>query len=68
MYAIRSYYVESPKEAITNGKIKLIIEATEAYILEKNILEEVRFDVITLIPDNLEWKIEHIEEAFHPTL
>lgn len=59
---------ENPKEAITNGKIKFIVEATEAYINETDIDNEVRFDVVTLIPDGENWTIEHIDEAFHPSL
>lgn len=59
---------EHPKEAITKGKINYIVEATEAYIYEKDIENEIRFDVITLIPNDDDWIIEHIEEAFHPTL
>ncbi len=59
---------ESPKEAITASKIRFIVEATEAYINENDIKEEVRFDVVTLIPEKNGWKIEHIEEAFHPIL
>ncbi|WP_439183150.1 YraN family protein [Carboxylicivirga taeanensis] len=59
---------EHPKEAITNGKIRYIVEATEAYINETDLENEVRFDVVTLIPNGNDWAIEHIEEAFHPTL
>nr|WP_319399975.1 YraN family protein [uncultured Carboxylicivirga sp.] len=59
---------EHPKEAITPSKIRFIVEATEAYVIEKNIQEEIRFDVITIIPEDGEWKVEHIREAFHPTL
>ncbi|MBR8537134.1 YraN family protein [Carboxylicivirga sediminis] len=59
---------ENPKEAITNSKIRFIVEATEAYINETGIDNEVRFDVVTLIPNGEEWDIEHIEEAFHPGL
>jgi len=59
---------ENPKEAITNGKIRFIVEATEAYINEMDIENEVRFDVVTLIPNGQDWMIEHIDEAFHPSL
>ena len=59
---------ENPKEAITNGKIRFIVEASEAYINETNIENEVRFDVVTLIPKGKDWIIEHIDEAFHPSL
>ena len=59
---------EHPKEAITVSKIRFLVEATEAYIMQNDIQEEVRFDVVTLIPQNGGWKIEHIKEAFYPTL
>ncbi|MBS2098189.1 YraN family protein [Carboxylicivirga linearis] len=59
---------EHPKEAITNSKIRFIVEATEAYVIEKDINNEVRFDVVTVMPVDGEWKVEHIKEAFHPTL
>lgn len=59
---------EHPKETITDSKIRFIVEATEAYINEKDIDEEVRFDVVTVMPDGDDWDIEHIEEAFHPLL
>ncbi|WP_430816735.1 YraN family protein [Carboxylicivirga sp. RSCT41] len=59
---------EHPKEAITKTKINAIVDATEAYIYQTNTLNEVRFDVVTLIPKGDDWIIEHIEEAFHPGL
>jgi len=59
---------EHPKETITDSKIRFIVEATEAYIIEKDIEDEVRFDVVTVMPRGDDWEIEHIEEAFHPLL
>ena len=57
---------EHPQEAITNAKIRFLVDATEAYIMEMDIDLEVRFDVISVIPERGTWKIEHIEEAFYP--
>ncbi|TAJ13559.1 endonuclease [Marinilabiliaceae bacterium JC017] len=59
---------ENPKDSITNAKIRFLVDATEAYIIGNDVELEVRFDVITLIPRGKGWKIEHIEEAFHPQL
>ncbi len=59
---------EHPKEAITSSKIRFIVEAAEAYVMQYDIHEEVRFDVVTLIPDKDNWHIEHIKEAFPPAL
>lgn len=60
---------EHPLDAITNSKIRFMVNATEAYILKHNIDKEVRFDVISTIPKkNMDWEIEHIEDAFHAPL
>ena len=60
---------EHPLEAITNSKIRFMVNATEAYILKHDIDKEVRFDVISTIPKkNMDWEIEHIEDAFHAPL
>ena len=40
---------EHPSEAITDIKIKRVVEAADAYILEKDLNLETRFDVITVI-------------------
>ena len=57
----------SPLDAISNNKIKLIIGAAEAYIMQEEIDLETRFDVIAVIGNN-EAQIEHIEDAFYPEL
>ncbi|WP_068475590.1 YraN family protein [Saccharicrinis aurantiacus] len=59
---------EHPSEAINNSKIKFLVDATEAFIEERDIDKEIRFDIISVIPENGEWKIEHIEEAFYPPM
>ncbi|NPA38125.1 MAG: YraN family protein [Chlorobi bacterium] len=57
---------ESPKEAVTNKKIRNIIDAAEEYILLNDVMMETRFDIVTLIPHQDRWEIEHIKEAFYP--
>jgi putative endonuclease len=59
---------EHPSEAVTNGKIKRIVEAAEAYILGKDIDLETRFDVITVIFFGQNHELEHFEDAFYPTM
>ncbi|UMQ40660.1 YraN family protein [Chryseobacterium sp. Y16C] len=54
-----------PQEAVTKAKIKLIVSAANHYLEEFNKNQEVRFDIISVLPDgkgNL--NIEHIENAF----
>ena len=59
---------EHPAEAITNSKIKFLVDATEAYIEATEIDKDIRFDVISVISENGKWKVEHIEEAFYPPI
>ncbi len=56
---------EHPKDAITNSKIRFMVNASEAYVIKYDIDKEVRFDVISTIRKGTDWQIEHIEEAFH---
>lgn len=54
-----------PQEAVNKRKIKLIVSAANHYLEEFNKTQEVRFDIISVLPDekgNL--IIEHIVDAF----
>ncbi|MFN8211236.1 MAG: YraN family protein [Bacteroidales bacterium] len=57
-----------PGDLVPREKQRYMIFAAEGYIKRYNINKESRFDVITIIsgPDLPE--IEHIENAFYPTL
>ncbi len=57
---------ENPKEAVTLNKQKHLIRAAEAYILEKNIEKECRFDIVSVLIQGAKVEIEHIEDAFYP--
>ena len=57
-----------PEEAVTLRKIKNIIQATDAYIRMFDIPFDIRFDIITLVGENEDFQIEHIEDAFLPPL
>jgi putative endonuclease len=59
---------EHPSEAVTNTKIKRIVEATEAYIFHKDMERETRFDVITVIFIGQKFELEHFKDAFYPTM
>lgn len=54
-----------PQEAVTKGKIKSIVTAANHFMEEFNKNQEVRFDIISVLPDqkgNL--IVEHIPDAF----
>lgn len=64
-----SWQYGEPHEAVTPKKQKFIVRATEAYILEKEIENEVRFDVISIVmTGNTVTDLTHIEDAFYATM
>lgn len=52
-----------PEEAVDHKKQKHLIEAAEAYIIDKDINLNVRFDVISIISNS---QIRHYPNAFYP--
>ena len=60
-------FLAGPEETVTKSKQKLIIKAANQYILENEIDEESRFDIISIILNNNTKSIEHLEDAFYPT-
>ncbi len=59
-------FFEHPKDAVTNGKIRNIVNATQGYIETFDINMETRFDIISVLPKDENFIIEHIEDAFLP--
>ena len=55
-----------PPEQITRSKQKLVIRATNAYIQEYDVDDEIQFDVIGIILNQHQQKVQHIEDAFYP--
>jgi putative endonuclease len=58
----------SPVSAVNREKQKAIIRAADGYLQRYKIDKESRFDVITLIKTGDSFEIDHIEDAFYPTL
>ena len=55
-------------EAVTPDKISNIISAANSYLKMKKLDTEVRFDVVTLVGNIGNCRIEHIRDAFYPLL
>ncbi|MCT2408737.1 YraN family protein [Chryseobacterium antibioticum] len=54
-----------PQEAVTKTKIRSIVSAANHYLEEFNRSNEVRFDIISVLPDERKnLIIEHITDAF----
>lgn len=57
-------YFEEPQDAVKPKKIKLLVSAIDYYVVQRNLDVEVRFDIIAIILQKNNTKIEHLEDAF----
>ena len=58
----------APEESVNEAKENNLMKAAEAYIEEKDIDMECRFDIVSIIMGgNSTVSIEHFEHAFTPT-
>jgi len=56
--------IGEPWMAVTKAKQKLIILVANHYLQEKQIENDTRFDIISIVHNSYRTKIEHIEDAF----
>lgn len=54
----------APEEAVNERKQEKMIEAAEIYLNEKNLENEVRFDIIAILINPSGHTINHIQSAF----
>jgi len=54
-----------PQDFVNQKKIKLLVMATDHYVISKDLEVNVRFDIIAIIHKNNTFEIEHIEDAFY---
>ena len=57
-----------PRDAVSVPKQRNIIFAAQTYIERKQPEQEARFDIISIVFEGKYHKLEHIEDAFYPTL
>lgn len=61
-------YFGEPQVFVNKKKQSFMIRAANAYILQHDIHNETRFDIISVILSRDRVSIKHIEDAFYPTL
>lgn len=61
-------YQVHPADAVNVPKQRTIIFAASNYIKKYNLEKEARFDIITVIFSGSGWEIDHIENAYYPTM
>lgn len=57
-----------PRDAVSVPKQRNIIYAAQTYIQRNDIDKEARFDIVTIVVDGPRHELEHIKDAFYPTL
>lgn len=57
-----------PEDAVSEKKIRHIVEAADFYLKENDIDLPARFDVMSIIRNGKSFDIEHIEDAFLPSI
>lgn len=61
-------YFGEPQIFVTKKKQAFMIRAANAYILQNNIHDETRFDIVSIVVSGDRVSIKHIEDAFYATL
>jgi putative endonuclease len=59
---------EGFSKSVSPSKQSAIINAANGYLQKFRIDKESRFDIITIVRDGESFRIDHIEDAFYPTL
>ena len=57
-----------PEDAVDLPKIRRTVRAADTYMKLFQIDVPVRFDIVTVVGGNGNFKIEHMKEAFYPPL
>lgn len=57
-----------PETFVTAKKQKFLITAANAYLQEKNIQKETRFDIVAILQINNNLTVKHLEAAFYPSI
>ena len=64
----KDYFSEEIGDLVSTGQQKRIVNAGHHYIVQRDLDCEARFDLVLILIDGNSFTIEHIEEAFYPTL
>lgn len=60
-----SEFFGDPQSFVTRPKIKLLVKAANEYVVSNDIDKEIRFDIIAVLKNSSEERIEHFEDAFY---
>lgn len=55
----------NPQDFVKPAQIKRLVKAVNDYVNDNDLSVEVRFDIIAIVKDGKQFKIEHLENAFY---
>jgi putative endonuclease len=55
-----------PEDGVTLKKQRFLIKAANYYILQKDIHNEARFDIVSVLTENNKTTVKHLPDAFYP--
>jgi len=64
----QSTFLAGPEITVSRSKQKSIVRVADDFIKTNHIDLETRFDIISIIHNIVETQIEHLKDAFYPTL
>jgi putative endonuclease len=63
-----SNFFGEPEVFVNRQKQRNLIKAANAYLEKKNLLLEIRFDILSVMKSGGNYKVNHIENAFYPII
>lgn len=60
-----SDFFGDPQSFVTPAKIKQIVKAANEYVVSNDLDVEVRFDIIAVLKNKTEERLQHFENAFY---
>jgi putative endonuclease len=63
-----SCYLTEPLQLVPQKKQRQLIKAADGYLKERNEQRPSRFDIMIIVHNTEYTRIEHIEDAFFPTI
>ncbi len=60
-----SAFFGDPQSFVTPGKIKLLVKAANEYVVVNSLDKEIRFDIIAVLKNKTEERLEHFKNAFY---
>jgi len=58
----------NPEDSIGTGKINMLAQGAEDYMVDNDLNNNVRYDIISIIKNQYKTEVTHLEDAFWPGL